>query len=162
DGLLNLSRVVRATLHREKVNLSELARSIVRDLQQRDPQRRVEFAIDETPDVEGDATLLRVVLQNLLDNSWKFTKDRSLARIEFGAYTQGGELGYFVRDNGVGFDQAFVDKLFAPFQRLHTVDEFPGTGIGLATVKRIIHRHRGRVWAEGESDEGATFYFTIH
>ncbi len=161
DGLLNLSHVARTTLHREKVNLSELARSIVRDLQQSDPQRRVEFAIDETPDVEGDETLLRVVMQNLLDNSWKFTKDRSLARFEFGANTQGGELVYFVRDNGVGFDQACADQLFAPFQRLHAVDEFPGTGIGLATVKRIIHRHRGQIWTEAEVDQGATFYFTL-
>ncbi len=162
DGLLNLSHVARTNLHREKVDLSELAKNIVRDLQQSDPQRRVEFAIDETPDAEGDEALLRVVMQNLLDNSWKFTKDRSLARIEFRASTRGGELVYFVRDNGVGFDKAYADQLFAPFQRLHAVDEFPGTGIGLATVKRIIHRHRGRVWAEAESDEGATFYFTIH
>ncbi len=111
--------------------------------------------------VKGDTQLLRAVLENLLGNAWKFTGKKGDARIEFGMSQRDGETAFFVRDNGAGFDMAFVNKLFGAFQRLHTVEEFPGTGIGLATVQRIIHRHRGHVWAEGALAQGATFYFTL-
>ncbi len=161
DDLLNLSRVTRVDMIWEKVNLSSLADSVAGELQANQPERKVEFV--NTPDltVRGDPALLRIVLQNLLGNAWKFTAYRSEARIQFGAEIQENQTVYFVRDNGAGFDMAYVGKLFSPFQRLHTVKEFPGTGIGLATVQRIIHRHGGRVWAEGKVGEGTTVYFSI-
>jgi light-regulated signal transduction histidine kinase (bacteriophytochrome) len=163
DDLLNLSRVTRAPLRREEVRLSELADSITRQLQQSDPQREVEWKIQPGLVAVGDPGLLRVVLDNLLGNAWKFTVRRARARIEFGAYPRGpGRLVYFVRDNGAGFDQAYADKLFGAFQRLHAMQEFAGTGIGLATVARVVRRHGGRVWAEGEVEKGAAFYFTLH
>jgi light-regulated signal transduction histidine kinase (bacteriophytochrome) len=111
--------------------------------------------------VAGDGQLLRIAVENLVGNAWKFTSRQPAARIEFGATTLAGEPSYFVRDNGAGFDMTYVDRLFGPFQRLHLPDEFPGSGIGLATVQRIIHRHGGRVWAEGMIGQGATFHFTI-
>ncbi len=161
DDLLNLSRVSRAEMTNEKVNLSEIARGIAQELQRTEPGRRVIFNIAEGITVEGDARLLRVVLDNLLGNAWKYTSKREHATIEFGGMNDSEIVSYFVRDNGAGFDMAYSNKLFGAFQRLHGTDEFPGTGVGLATVQRIIHRHGGKVWAEAENEKGATFYFTI-
>ena len=165
DDLLDLSRVGRRPLRREPVDLTGLATEIIEDLRASEPEREVEFVAGEGIEAYGDVSLLKVALENLLGNAWKFTAREEEARIEFGAdrRPRPGFLApvYFVRDNGAGFDQAYSDKLFGAFQRLHGQDEFEGTGIGLATVARIIHRHGGRVWAEGEVGEGATFYFTL-
>ncbi|MBL7208552.1 MAG: PAS domain S-box protein [Dehalococcoidia bacterium] len=161
DDMLGLSRITRSDMHRDTVDLSALARSVAAELREREPERQVEFVIAEGAIANGDARLLHAVLENLLSNAWKFTRTRECARIEFG-YTEGdGKPTCFVRDNGVGFDMTYVDKLFGAFQRLHSPEEFEGTGIGLATVQRIIHRHGGRVWAEGRVDQGATFSFTL-
>jgi PAS domain S-box-containing protein len=161
DDLLQLSRVTRAEMRRERVDLSALADSVVTDLRRTEPRRRVEVAIQPGLAAEGDPKLLHVVLQNLLSNAWKFTARTAHPRIEIGMQNQGGDRVFYVRDNGVGFDAAYAGKLFVPFQRLHTEGEFPGTGIGLATVQRIVHRHGGRVWAEGAVNQGATFYFAL-
>ena len=162
DALLELSRVARAELQRETVDFSGLAKRIVAELQQTQPDRQVEFAIAEGLMASGDARLLRVVLENLLGNAWKFSAKQPQARIEVGSLAQpNGALAFFVRDNGAGFDMAYADKLFGAFQRLHRMHEFPGTGIGLATVQRIVQRHGGRIWAEGAVGQGATFYFTL-
>ena len=161
DDLLALSRVTRREMRHEMVNLSALAGIVAAELQQGQPERQVELIIAEGLTVNGDETLLRLVLENLLGNAWKFTSKQPKARVEFGATQYDGKPAYYVRDDGVGFDMAYVGKLFAPFQRLHSADEFPGTGIGLATVQRIINRHGGRVWAEGAVKRGATFYFTF-
>lgn len=159
--LLNLSHVTRGEMYREPVNLSHLAREIASELQRREPERPVEFII--TPEVvaSGDARLLRIVLENLFGNAWKFTGKHPHARIEFGVTQIEGKPTCFVRDDGAGFDMAYADKLFGAFQLLHRSTEFEGTGIGLATVNRIIHRHFGRIWAVGAIDQGATFYFTL-
>ena len=162
EGLLALSRLTHGDIRRELVALSALAESIMADLAQREPWRRVEFIC--APDLRalGDARLLRSVLENLLGNAWKFTVRRSVGHIEFGQQLQpDGPTAFVVRDNGAGFDMAHAHKLFGVFQRLHAQDEFPGTGIGLAIVQRIIHRHGGRVWAEGAVDQGAAFYLTL-
>jgi PAS domain S-box-containing protein len=158
DDLLNLSRVTRSPLRRARVNLSALASSIAQDLQKTQPERVVDFVI--APDLEDqcDANLLRIVLENLLGNAWKFTARHATARIEFG---RAGDR-YFVRDDGAGFDSMYKAKLFGAFQRLHNVNEFAGTGIGLATVQRIIRRHGGEVSADGAPEKGATFSFTLH
>ncbi len=161
EDMLTLSRVSRSELKREDVNLSDLARAVAADLRQRSPGRSVQFTIVPHVVAHADPHLMRVVLENLLGNAWKFTSKRGEARIEFGAEKRDGRLVFFVRDNGAGFDMAFVDKLFGAFQRLHSTAEFPGSGIGLASVKRIIHRHGGQVWAEGVVDRGATFYFSL-
>ena len=161
DDLLDLSRMTRSEMRRESVDLSDLAKSFAEELRRSEPERRVEFLIEGGLLVEGDRSLLRVVLENLLRNAWKFTGKQTHARIEFGASEQEDKRAYFVRDNGAGFDMAYADKLFGAFQRLHGGSEFEGTGIGLATVQRIIHRHDGRVWAEGRVGYGATFYFTL-
>ena len=161
DDLLSLSRVTRAEMKRSAVDLSALANEVVAGLRQTQPVRQVEFVIAEGLIVKGDAGLLRAVLENLLGNAWKFTGKKAAARIEFGVTRNEGKLAYFVRDDGCGFDMTYVDKLFVPFQRLHSAGEFPGTGIGLATVQRIIYRHGGRVWVEAEVGRGATFYFTM-
>jgi light-regulated signal transduction histidine kinase (bacteriophytochrome) len=161
EGLQALSRVTRAELRRDPVNLSALVTAIAEELQQRQPERQVELVIAQGLETTGDARLLRAVLENLLGNAWKFTSKRNRARIEFGCAIVGGQPAYFVRDNGAGFDMSYADRLFAPFQRVHTADEFEGSGIGLATVQRIIRRHGGRIWAEGVEDRGATFYFTL-
>ncbi len=162
DDMLTLSRVTRSDMHKESVDLSQLASRICTHLQQANPERQVEFEIELGLVIHGDSHLLQVVLDNLLNNAWKFTSRQQQARIELGAIASKNSIPvYFVRDNGVGFDMAFVDKLFKPFQRLHGMREFPGNGIGLATVQRIIHRHGGQVWAEGASNQGATFYFTL-
>lgn len=161
DDLIKLSGVTRAELNVSEVNLSRLVEDITRELREREPERRVEFAI--TPDLiaNGDIRLLRVALDNLLANAWKFTSRCEAARIEFGRSERDGAQVYLVRDNGAGFDMAYTGKLFGAFQRLHDQREFPGTGIGLATVQRVIVKHNGRVWAEGAVGQGATFYFTL-
>ena len=161
DGLLSLARLTRSELRPEPVDLSAMARESLARLSTLEPERRVSVHVQEQLGAEMDASLARALLDNLLGNAWKFTSKVPNARIEFGATEKDGLAAFFVRDNGAGFDVAFAAKLFAPFQRLHTADEFPGTGIGLATVQRIVHRHRGRVWAEGRIGGGATFYFTF-
>jgi len=167
DELLKLSRVTRGEISRERVDLSALAQTIAAELQKIQSEPQVEFIAAPGLLANGDPRLLRVVLENLLGNAWKFTGKCAHARIEFGVLNssekarQANKPVYFVRDNGAGFEMAYVDKLFTAFQRLHGANEFPGTGIGLATVQRIIHRHGGRVWAEGTVDGGATFYFTL-
>ena len=161
DDLLYLSSVSRREMRREKVDLSALARDVAEDLGRVEPERRARFAIAEGLSAEGDAGLLRVVMENLLGNAWKFTAREPEALIEFGAVKQDGEPVYYVRDNGVGFDEGYVEKIFGPFQRLHGEDQFEGTGVGLATVDRIVRRHGGNLWAEGEVGRGATFYFTL-
>ncbi|MDP2999416.1 MAG: PAS domain S-box protein [Bryobacterales bacterium] len=161
DALLRLSRVARMELRRSVADLSKLARTVARDLEDLDPGRKVEFAIAEGVRAVGDANLLRVVLENLLGNAWKFTARREDARIEFGVETGGGGPVYRVRDNGAGFDMKHAGKLFSLFQRLHEAHEFPGTGIGLATVQRVVRRHGGRVWAESAAGQGTTIRFTL-
>jgi signal transduction histidine kinase len=162
DDLLQLSRLSRSQLQIQTVDLSELARDILDSLQQRDPARRLTITVVPQSPARADGRLLRIALENLLDNAWKFTGKQNHARIEFGCTVAANDQPlYFVRDNGIGFDAAQGDKLFNPFQRLHTADEFPGTGIGLATVQRIIHRHNGRIWVEAAVNQGATFYFTL-
>jgi light-regulated signal transduction histidine kinase (bacteriophytochrome) len=161
DDLLNLSRVTRAELRREAVDLSALARSVLARLREAQPGREVEVAIEDGLVAQADPRLLEVVLTNLLGNAWKFTGRRPAARIEFGAEPGGHPTVYRVRDNGAGFESKYGGKLFGVFQRLHTAEEFEGTGIGLATVQRIVRRHGGRVQAEGEVDRGATFSFTL-
>jgi light-regulated signal transduction histidine kinase (bacteriophytochrome) len=161
DDMLALSRVTRAEINREPIDLSALARSLPAELQKAEPGREVEFVIEDGLVANGDARLLRIVLENLFRNAWKFTGKHPRAKIEFAATQNNGKSAYFVRDDGAGFDMAYVNKLFGAFQRLHAMTEFNGTGIGLATVQRIIRRHGGRVWAEGEVEKGATFYFTL-
>jgi PAS domain S-box-containing protein len=161
DALLKFSRLSHSELHRETVDLSVIARSVAEELQLAEPARRVKFLIDEGKPVKGDPNLLRVVLENLFSNAWKYTGKKEGAIIEFGRVDIDSRPVWFVRDNGQGFDMAFADKLFIPFQRLPGADEFNGHGIGLATVERIIRRHGGQVWAEGEPGKGATFYFTL-
>jgi two-component system sensor histidine kinase/response regulator len=161
DDVLYLSRVTRAELREQEVDLSALATLLLTRLQESEPHREVETKVRPGVVVNGDGQLLRIALQNLLDNAWKFTSKQEGARIEFGVAHVAGEPTYFVRDNGAGFDMTYADRLFVPFQRLHSQQEFPGSGIGLATVQRIIHRHGGRVWAEGLVGQGATFQFTL-
>ena len=161
DDLLNLSRVSRAELYRERVDISRLARDVLTTLQETQPDRRVELVVQEGLMAHADPRLVHVVLTNLLGNAWKFTGKRTSARIEFASNRDEKPRVFFVRDNGAGFNAAYVDKLLGVFQRLHSAQEFDGTGIGLATVKRIVQRHAGRVWAEGEVDRGATFFFTL-
>ncbi|MBX3221983.1 MAG: response regulator [Labilithrix sp.] len=160
DDLLTLSRVTRAELRRVPVDLSELARVVGRELVGRDPSRAADIEVEDGLEVEGDKSLLRAVLENLLGNAWKFSARRERTKIGVGAVVVDGVRAFFVRDNGVGFDMARADKLFRPFQRLHAQSDFEGTGIGLATVRRIVGRHGGRAWAEA-SPEGACIYFTL-
>jgi PAS domain S-box-containing protein len=161
DDLLNLARVTRAEMHRENIDLSKMASDVAKELQTAEPDRRVTVKVGKGLAADGDNRLVRVALQNLLGNAWKFTSKRPDARIEFGSLPSNGSKAYFVRDNGTGFDQVYAARLFGAFQRLHSMDEFPGTGIGLATVQRIVQRHGGRVWATGAVNQGATIYFTL-
>ncbi|HEU0265036.1 MAG TPA: PAS domain S-box protein [Geobacterales bacterium] len=161
EDMLNLSRVTSADLNRQQVDLSTLAQQVMEELREQQPARQVIFEVAKGVVANGDFRLLRLVLENLLGNSWKYTGTRSQGKIEFAVEEQRGERRYSVRDNGVGFDMAFANRLFSPFCRLHGPQEFPGSGIGLATVQRIIHRHGGRLWAEARVDQGATFYFTL-
>lgn len=161
DDLLNLSRVTRSEIHREKLDLSAIVKSTAEELQRGTPGRSVKFVITDGLTADGDSRLLRVAIENLLGNAWKYTSAHSRAQIEFGLYQANGRPAFFVRDDGAGFDPRYSDRLFGAFQRLHGVSEFPGTGIGLATVQRIIRRHGGEIWAEGAVEKGATFYFTL-
>lgn len=161
SGLLQMSRLARADLERAHVDLSAMAASIAESLRLRDPQRNVEFIIEPGLAAEGDERLLHAVLENLLSNAFKFTKKKEAAVIEVRARDEKGKRTYFVRDNGAGFDSTQAAKMFTPFQRLHAYSDFEGTGIGLSTVKRIVERHGGSIWADGEPGAGATFYFTL-
>ncbi|MGE5162032.1 MAG: sensor histidine kinase [Betaproteobacteria bacterium] len=165
DTLLGLSRTTSRELKRERVDLSQIARELAEDLRAQDAARSVEFVVAPDLRADGDSTLLRLVLQNLIGNAWKFTARTRGARVEVGARTEGGTVAYYVRDNGAGFDMRFAEKMFGLFQRLHSANEFPGTGVGLATVQKIVRRHGGRVWAEAipapDEGHGATFYFTL-
>ncbi len=161
DDLLNLSRVTSGLIQHVPVNLSDLAQNISNDLIRSAPERKVTFRIAEGNVAEGDPRLLRVLLENLLRNAWKYTSQHETATIEFGATMKGDSPIYFVRDDGVGFDSRSADRLFQPFHRLHSQTEFPGSGVGLATVQRIVRRHGGDVWAQSEVGKGATFYFTL-
>lgn len=162
DDLLKLSRVTRAEMQCQMVDLTAMIEAIAADLQHTQPERQVDFVIAPEVFAQSDCRLLRVALENLLHNAWKFTSKQLQPRIEFGTLPQrDGITAYFIRDNGAGFDMTYANKLFGAFQRLHTTEEFPGTGVGLATVQRIIHRHGGKIWAEGAVEQGATFYFSL-
>jgi PAS domain S-box-containing protein len=161
DDLLKLSRVTRQDLRGESVNLGAVAAEIAAELRAREPGRDVDWLLAAPVLVTGDPHLLRIAMSNLLDNAWKYTSRMVHARIEFGVRHDVGNAVYFVRDNGAGFDMQYADRLFGAFQRLHKVEDFPGNGIGLATVKRIVTRHGGRIWAESQPGQGATFYFTL-
>ncbi|MGP1609396.1 MAG: sensor histidine kinase, partial [Burkholderiales bacterium] len=161
DDLLNLSRVSRGELVRQRVDLTELARDVVRDLQAREPHYKPDVSVWQGMMTEADPKLVRIVFENLLGNAWKFSSKKDNPRIVVGVMKEGRREVYFVRDNGAGFDMKFADKLFGAFQRLHAMNEFAGTGIGLATVQRIINRHGGRIWFDSAPDNGASFYFTL-
>jgi light-regulated signal transduction histidine kinase (bacteriophytochrome) len=159
--MLDLSRVTRNAMARREVDLSGLAEEIAGRLRRQQPGRKVEFAIEPGITAWGDENLLRVALDNLFENAWKYTSKHPSARIEFGARNGEGERVCYLKDDGAGFDMRYAQKLFGAFQRMHTAEEFPGTGVGLATVQRILHRHGGRIWAESEVEKGAAFYFTL-
>ncbi len=162
DDLIKLSRISRTELRRTQVDLSLLSQNIISELQRDEPNRNVEFIIAQELKAECDPNLINVVIENLLRNAWKYTSKKTNSCIEFNTIQNNEEkITYFVKDNGAGFDMKYAEKLFGPFQRLHSETDFPGTGIGLATVKRIINRHGGNVWAEAEIEKGATFYFTL-
>jgi len=161
DDILELSRITRRHMSVEKVDLSQFAGEYIERLKSEEPDRRLEYDVEHNVTVSGSRELLYAALKNLLENAWKFTSKQETAKIQFATTTLDGEKVYFVRDNGVGFDMEYVDKLFGTFQRLHPKETYPGTGIGLATVKRVVDRHKGRVWAESGVGQGATFYFTL-
>ncbi|HWQ08643.1 MAG TPA: ATP-binding protein, partial [Holophaga sp.] len=161
DDLLKLSRVSRADLDQVDVDLSAMSTRILQDFTEKQPFRDITFEVAPGLATWADPRLMAIVMENLLANAWKFTQKTPGARIEVGALPEGEETAFYVRDNGAGFDMAYASKLFGAFQRLHTAQEFEGTGIGLAIVQRIIHRHGGRLWAEGETGRGATFHFTL-
>ena len=161
EALLSLSRVSSSAMRPERVDLSEIARATMQELSRSDPGRKIEFIAPAKTEVYGDTQLLRVLMENLLRNAWKYTSRHDSARIEFGSLQEDGETTYFVKDDGSGFDPHSADRLFQPFQRLHSKSEFPGSGVGLATVRRIVHRHGGEIWAQGAVEKGAIFYFKI-
>jgi light-regulated signal transduction histidine kinase (bacteriophytochrome) len=161
DDMLQLSQVGRADINRSSIDLSAVARTVASELFRKEPDRRIDVVVADTPAADADGRLIRVALDNLLGNAWKFTAKVEHPRIDFRAEDGEGEVVYSVTDNGAGFKMDYADKLFRPFQRLHSEAQFPGTGIGLATVHRIIDRHGGRVWAEGVPNAGAKFYFTL-
>src|SRR5581483_10501228 len=161
EDLLRLSRITRSQLKRERIDLALLAREVVHELRQGEPDRDAVFAISDSMEVQADPVLMRVALVNLLGNAWKYTGRRPQALISFGKERRDDQVVFCIRDNGAGFDMAYASKLFAPFQRLHSVREFPGTGVGLACVARVIHKHGGRIWADAKTGEGAAFFFTI-
>jgi signal transduction histidine kinase len=161
DDLLNLSKLTRSNMQYGEVNLSQIAQGILSVQHEQEPERQLDSHVEEELIVQGDKNLLQIALQNLLLNAWKFTGNKDITRIEMGKMSLEGTNIYFVKDNGAGFEMEYVDKIFGAFQRLHRTDEFQGTGIGLAIVQRIIHRHGGKIWAEGEVNKGAKFYFTL-
>jgi len=161
EDLLNLSKVSRGELARREVDISEIARQVIADLQQREPQRNVEVSVWDGMQAHADARLLRAALENLIGNAWKFSGKAEHARVEVGCLRDGDDAIFYVRDNGAGFDMRYAGKLFGAFQRLHSANEYQGTGIGLATVQRIVHRHGGRIWADGKPGKGAAFFFTL-
>jgi signal transduction histidine kinase len=161
DDLINLSRLTRAEFKKEKFDISLISAGIIKDLKHQEPERVVEFINFPSHFIQGDAGLIRAALQNLISNSWKYSHTQNIAKIELGKIIKDGHETFYIKDNGVGFDMRFYDKLFQPFQRLHPKDQFDGTGIGLATVARIIRRHNGTIWAESELGLGSTFYFTL-
>lgn len=161
DDILGLSRASRAEMHPQPVNLSKMAEDIIDSLHKDEPERQAEIEIEPDLIVEADEHLIRIAMTNLLGNAWKFTSKRPVAKIELSSFEQNGERVYLVKDNGAGFKMEHFEKLFIPFQRLHKERDFPGTGIGLALVQRIVRRHEGRIWAESIVDQGATFYFTL-
>jgi light-regulated signal transduction histidine kinase (bacteriophytochrome) len=162
DDILEMSRVTRQELASREVDLVEQARDILLTLKKTEPHRNVEFVAPAELTVNGDRRLMEILLNNLLNNAWKFTGKHPSARIELGVRQDAGKKVYFIKDDGAGFDMAYSDKLFTPFQRLHNPVEFPGTGIGLATARRIVHRHGGSIWAEGRVETGAAIYFTLN
>jgi light-regulated signal transduction histidine kinase (bacteriophytochrome) len=161
EDLLTLSRLGRHPLAKQRVDSAALVRAVLQELTPHFQERQIDLRIDDLPPCQGDPTLLHQVWVNLLSNALKYTRKRERALVQIGCARQDGETIYFVRDNGAGFDMQYADKLFGVFQRLHAVGEFEGTGVGLAIVQRVIHRHGGRVWAEAEVDRGATFYFSL-
>ena len=161
ESLLMLAKVTQRELNHQRVDLSALAGAIVQRLRSTNPERSVDIVVQENLIDHGDSRLLGVVLENLIGNAWKFSRDQARPRIEFGRDAPGEATGYFVRDNGAGFDMAYASRMFGVFQRLHTGQEFEGTGIGLATAQRIVRRHGGQIWAKGEVGRGATFFFTL-
>jgi len=161
DDLLHLSKLARQEIAHGRVDLSAGVSSLVAELRRAHPERDVKVEIKEGVIAFADHGLMKIVLANLIENAWKFTSKKESARIEFGSIEKEAETVFYVKDNGAGFDPTYVGKMFMPFQRLHSNTEFEGTGIGLAIVDRIIRRHDGRVWAEGESGKGATIYFTL-
>ena len=161
DDMLELSRVARCEVKMDSVRISDIANVLMMELTEAEPERRVDIRVEENLVVRGDAVLLHSALQNLLGNAWKFTSRRDRASIHFGCREENGERTFYVKDNGAGFEMRYADKLFSAFQRLHRPEDFEGTGIGLATVQRIIHLHGGRIWAESRIDAGSTFFFTL-
>jgi signal transduction histidine kinase len=162
EDIMILSRITRAEMQRTAVDMSAAANEIVADLSESDPHRSVEVEVQSGLVADGDPKLLRIAIANLLGNAWKFTAREPRPRIEFGALPgENGERVFYVRDNGTGFDMRHAERLFGPFQRLHTEAEFPGTGVGLATVQRVVRRHGGRIWAQSAVSHGAAFYFTV-
>jgi light-regulated signal transduction histidine kinase (bacteriophytochrome) len=161
DDMLGLSRVARSQMQMRRISLSGIVKTAAAELRKSEPERKVSFDIQDAVTVKGDSHLLRILMENLLSNAWKFTAHTDKAKIEFGVKEERDREIFFVRDNGAGFDMAYSGKLFDAFQRLHSESEFPGTGIGLATAQRIVRRHGGDIWAEGKVGEGAAFYFTL-
>jgi light-regulated signal transduction histidine kinase (bacteriophytochrome) len=161
DDLLKLARLSRVEMKIESTNISEMAETILQELKETNPERKTEFIVEQGMIEFADRNLIQIALENLLGNAWKYSKNQPVTRIEFGS-VQRERKTYFIRDNGVGFDMRYVDKLFGAFQRLHNVADFEGTGIGLATVLRIIRRHHGNIFAESEVNKGTTFYFTLN
>ena len=161
DDILNLARLSRANMTVKPVDLSTLVRTVASELLESDPKREVDFKIQDGITANADPILIRVAVENLIGNAWKYTSKKTSARIEFGVTDRNGKTAYYIKDNGAGFDMTYSEKLFVPFQRLHEVAQFPGSGVGLASVQRVIHRHGGNIWAEGLVEQGATFYFTL-
>ena len=161
DDLLILSRVTRKEIETSRIDLSALCHEVIEQLRSAQPERTVQFEIEDAISTWGDPGLIRIVMGNLLSNAWKYTSRADGAKISFSATRENGITTYKLQDNGVGFDMKYADKLFEVFQRLHGKDEFEGTGVGLATVKRAINRHHGSIWTKGEQDKGASFFFTL-
>jgi light-regulated signal transduction histidine kinase (bacteriophytochrome) len=161
DDLLAFSRLGRKAIERSSIDMSELARDVFRQLNLASKEKQIHFSLRSLPAAQGDPAMLRQVFVNLLSNAAKYSKPKDGVTIDVDGYSENGEQVYYVKDNGVGFDMNYANKLFGVFQRLHSAEEFEGTGVGLAIVKRIVQRHGGRVWATGKVNEGATFYFTL-